>query len=163
MTYLLAPSITSSNDAGPAGVVDALNRFGLGQDLRRMSGARQLFESAFATDAVLDFRPAAAACGLDIPLMTGRTAIADTILNPDTHIDTTHVVTNPRVDIDGSSARLTALVEAYHRPSADHSRHALLKNVYDVSLVRADGLWQMAYVVIENVWFTGDPQVIVGA
>src|SRR3954471_6498347 len=77
-------------------VIDALYRFGLGQDLRD----RDLFASAFAADAELDFRPAATRGALPIPLMVGRDAIVDTILDPDTRIDTTHVVTNPRVRIE---------------------------------------------------------------
>ena len=59
--YLLDAAITSSRDeadgrrdVGP--VVDALLRFGLAQDLRQHYGARELFESAFTEDAVLDFR-----------------------------------------------------------------------------------------------------------
>ena len=40
-------------------IVDALYRFGLGQDLQD----RELFASAFAADAELDFRPAAARSG----------------------------------------------------------------------------------------------------
>lgn len=149
-----------------AEIVDALYRFGLGQDLRRQAGARELFASAFAADAVLDFRPAATACGLDIPLMTGRDVIVDTILDPRTRIDTTHVVTNPRVVVgvegDDDRAHLTAIVEAQHLPTDDHSRHALLKNLYDVTLVRAGERWVMLTLVIDNVWFTGDPRVIVG-
>ena len=165
--YLLDPAITSSRDeadglrdVGP--VVDALLRFGLAQDLRQHDGARELFESAFTEDAVLDFRPAAKACGLEVPLMVGRPMITEVIMNPATLIDTTHVVTNPRVEVTGDAARLTALVEAQHLPRGDHSRHALLKNLYDVEAVRHDGLWRMRRVDIENVWFTGDPSVIVG-
>lgn len=139
-------------------VIDALYRFGLGQDLRD----RDLFASAFAADAVLDFRPAAAKCGLDIPLMTGRDTIVAIILNPDTRIDTTHVVSNARVEVAGDSARLTAIVEAQHLPKDDHSRHALLKNLYDVELVREGSRWLLRHVHIDNVWFTGDPWVIVG-
>lgn len=139
-------------------VIDALYRFGLGQDLRD----RELFASAFAADAVLDFRPAAAKCGLDIPLMTGRDTIVGIILNPDTRIDTTHVVSNARVEVAGDTARLTAIVEAQHLPRDDHSRHALLKNLYDVELVRDGSRWLLQHVHIDNVWFTGDPWVIVG-
>lgn len=139
-------------------VIDALYRFGLGQDLRD----RDLFASAFAVDAELDFRPAATKVGLPIPLMVGRDAIVDTILDPDTRIDTTHVVTNPRVRIDGDTARLTAIVEAQHLPKGDHSRHALLKNLYDVDLVRDGRRWVMRRLWIDNVWYTGDPRVIIG-
>lgn len=139
-------------------VIDALYRFGLGQDLRD----RELFASAFAADAVLDFRPAATKCGLDIPLMEGRDTIVDIILNPETRIDTTHVVSNARVELAGDTARLTAIVEAQHLPKDDHSRHALLKNLYAVDAVRDGSRWVMRHVRIDNVWYTGDPWVITG-
>lgn len=113
-------------------------------------------------DAELDFRPAATRCGIDVPLMRGRSMITDIIMNPSVRIDTTHVVTNPRVNIDESSATLTALVEAQHLPKNNHSRHALLKNLYSVQLVRDDRLWRMHRVYIDCVWFTGDPNVITG-
>ncbi len=64
--------------------------------------------------------------------------------------------------IDQTSARLTALVEAQHLPADDRSRHALLKNLYDVHAEFDGQLWRMSSVVIDCVWFTGDPQVIVG-
>ncbi|GIJ51770.1 hypothetical protein Val02_86560 [Virgisporangium aliadipatigenens] len=138
-------------------VVDALYRFGLGQDLRD----RDLFASAFAVDATLDFRPAAARWGAEVPLMTGRDAIVDTILGRFAgRVDTTHVVTNPRVRLDGDAARLTALVEAQHLLSADHAVHALLKNLYDVALVRDGSRWVVRSMRIENVWYTGTPAAI---
>ncbi len=140
-------------------VIDALYRFGLGQDLRE----RGLFASAFAVDAQLDFRPAAERCGLPIPLMTGRDTIVDTILNPAVALDTTHVVTNCRVRVTGDAAKLTAIVEAQHLPKEDHSRHAMLKNLYAADLIRDGERWVMLRVRIDSVWFTGDPKVIVGA
>jgi len=139
-------------------IIDALYRFGLGQDLRDP----ELFASAFTEDAELDFRPAATKCGLDVPLMTGRDTIVGIILNPEVRIDTTHVVSNCRVEIRDDTARLTAIVEAQHLPKADHTRHALLKNLYDVALVRDGSRWRMRRVHIDNVWFTGDPKVITG-
>ncbi len=140
-------------------IVDALYRFGLGQDLKD----RDLFASSFAADAELDFRPAAARWGAEPPLMTGRDAIVDTILALfEGRVDTTHQVTNPRVAVDGDTARLTALVEAQHLLSDDHGRYALLKNRYDVALVRDGDLWVMRRVRIENAWYTGDPLAIFG-
>jgi hypothetical protein len=65
-------------------------------------------------------------------------------------IDTTHQVTNPRVEIEGSEARLTALVEAQHLLSDDHSTYALLKNPYAVDLVRESTRWVMRRVIIDN-------------
>lgn len=138
-----------------AEVADALYRFGLGQDLRD----RELFASAFAADAELDFAPAAAKWGGVAPLMTGRDAIVDGILALFTgRIDTTHAVTNPRVRVaaDRRTARLTALVEAQHLLTADRSRFALLKNLYDVGLVRDGERWVIRTMRIDNVWFTGD-------
>jgi hypothetical protein len=143
-------------------IVDALYRFGLAQDLRYRPGSRELFMSAFAKDAVLDFRPAARTCGLEVPLMEGRDMITSIILDPRTRIDTTHVVTNPRIVVDGETAHLSAIVEAQHLPTDDHSRHALLKNLYDVQLRREGSRWVMTRVVIDCVWFTGDPRVITG-
>jgi SnoaL-like domain len=141
-------------------VVDALYRFGLGQDLRD----RHLFASAFAPDAELDFGPAASRWGGQAPVMTGREAIVDTILTMFAgRVDTTHVVTNPRVEVNGDTARLTAIVEAQHLLTADHSRHALLNNRYAVELVRDGRRWLMRRIRIENVWYTGDPTAIFGA
>ncbi|MEU5264224.1 nuclear transport factor 2 family protein [Amycolatopsis sp. NPDC021455] len=138
-------------------IVDALYRFGFGQDLKD----RELFASAFAADAELDFRPAAAKWGARPPLMSGRDTIVTTILGLFTgRVDTTHQVTNPRVVIDGDTARLTALVEAQHLLTADHGVFALLKNPYDVDLVRDGERWVIRRLRIDNAWFTGDPAAI---
>jgi hypothetical protein len=140
-------------------IIDALYRFGLGQDRKD----RALFASSFAADAELNFRPAAARWGAEPSLMTGRDAIVDTILELFAgRVDTTHQVTNPRVTLDGDTAHLTALVEAQHLLSADHETHALLKNHYEVDLVRDGERWVMRRVVIENAWYTGDPAAIFG-
>ncbi|SHN47220.1 nuclear transport factor 2 family protein [Cryptosporangium aurantiacum] len=138
-------------------ILDALYRFGLGQDRKD----RELFASAFAADAELDFRPTAAKWGAQVPLMSGRDTIVTTILGMFAgRVDTTHQVTNPRVEIDGDIARLTALVEAQHLLSADHGVFALLKNFYEVELVRDGERWVIRQLRIDNAWFTGDPTAI---
>ncbi|MEU8247228.1 nuclear transport factor 2 family protein [Nonomuraea sp. NPDC048916] len=139
-------------------IVDALYRFGLGQDLRD----RDLFASAFSADAELDFRPAAAKLGVDSELMAGRETIVETILGVLAQVETTHVVTNPRVQLDGEVARLTAIVEAQHLLATDHSRYALLKNLYAVELVRDGERWVIRRLDIDNVWYTGEPKAIFG-
>lgn len=140
-------------------IVDALHRFALGQDLKDAA----LFASAFAADAELDFRPAAARWGGNPPLMVGRDTIVTTILDSFTgRVDTTHQVANPRIAIDGDTARLTALVEAQHLLSADHSTFALLKNPYDVELVRDGRRWVVRRMRIGNTWYRGDPAAIFG-
>ncbi|MCK7626866.1 nuclear transport factor 2 family protein [Streptomyces sp. RS10V-4] len=142
-----------------AEITDALYRFGLGQDLKD----QELFASAFAPDAELDFRPAAAKWGARPPLMTGRDTIVTTILAMFTgRVDTTHQITNTRIAVDGDTARLTALVEAQHLLIADPATHALLKNPYAVDLVRDGDRWVIRRLRIDNTWYTGDPTAIFG-
>jgi SnoaL-like domain len=141
-------------------ILDALYRFGLGQDLKD----RELFASAFETSAELDFRLAAAKWGGRPSLMSGRDTIVTTILGMFTgRVDTTHQITNPRVAVDGDTARLTALVEAQHLLTADHGVFALLKNPYDVDLVRDGERWVIHRMRIDNAWFIGDPAAIFNA
>jgi hypothetical protein len=137
-------------------VIDALYRFGAGQDL----GDRALFESAFSERAVLDFTGPARRLGVTIPPFEGRRAIADTILGTVADLDTTHTVTNPRVALDGDRATLFALVEAQHLPRGDHRRHLLLKNIYTVALSRDGARWVIDHMRIDNVWLDGDPTVL---
>jgi SnoaL-like protein len=140
-------------------IVDALYRFALGQDLKE----KDLFASAFAADAEVDFRPAAARWGGRPPVLIGRETIVTTILGLFTgRVDTTHQVTNPRIAIDGDTARLTALVEAQHLLAADHGTFALLKNPYDVELVRDGQRWVIRRMRIDNTWYTGVPTAIFG-
>ncbi|MFD1497815.1 nuclear transport factor 2 family protein [Streptosporangium lutulentum] len=142
-----------------AEITDALYRFGLGQDLKD----KDLFASSFAEDAELDFRSAAARWGSKPPLLSGRDTIVTTVLGMFAgRVDTTHQVTNPRIAVEGDTARLTALVEAQHLLTADRSGHALLKNLYDVDLVRDGDRWVMRRIRIDNVWFTGDPAAVFG-
>ena len=138
-------------------IVDALYRFGAGQDL----SDRTLFESAFAHDAVLDFMQPAKRLGVDLAVFKSRAAIADAIFAAIAELDTTHTVTNPRItDYDGRHATLTALVEAQHLPRADHTRHLLLKNIYRVELSRAVDAWVIDHMKIDNVWMEGDAKVL---
>lgn len=139
-------------------VADTLYRFAAGIDLKN----RSLLASAFADDAISDFRPAAAKAGFDYPVLTGRDTIVAALSDSLSAIDTTHSVSNPRVSVDGDTAHLDALVEAQHLPSADHSRHYLMKNRYDVDLVRRGDAWVIQRVTIDNVWRAGDPSVLAG-
>ena len=150
------PPLTAERLADVHNVVDALYRFGAGQDC----DDRTLFESAFAPDAVVDFSGPAGRFGVTLPPFEGRDRITDTIMGTVASLDTTHTVTNPRVALAGERAELFALVEAQHLPKDDHGRHLLLKNFYSVSLRRDRELWVIARMVIDNVWFTGDPSVL---
>ncbi|OLO06140.1 nuclear transport factor 2 family protein [Salinicola socius] len=139
-------------------VIDVLYRFAAGIDLR--DGA--LLGSTFTEDAISDFRPAAAKAGFEYPVLQGRETIVSALSDSLQHFDTTHSVTNPRVCIDGDKATLEAIVEAQHVPRDDHSRHYLMKNRYDVELIRHDEAWLIQRATIDNVWRDGDPTVLTG-
>jgi hypothetical protein len=139
-------------------VVETLFRFAAGIDLRD----RALLSSAFAEDAISDFRPAAAKAGFEYPVLHGRDTIVDALSGSLVQLDTSHSISNPRVTLDGDTARLDVLVEAQHVPRNDSSRHYLMKNRYDVVLARVGTDWVIQYVTIDNVWRDGDPGVLAG-
>jgi len=139
------------------GIVDALYRFGAGQDLRD----RGLFASAFSLEATLDFTATALRFGATIPVFEGRQVIVDMVFSTIRDLDTTHTVTNPRVTAHGGRrATLFALVEAQHLPRGDHSRHLLLKNLFTVELSKSGRDWIIDHMKIDNVWSTGEPGVL---
>lgn len=146
----------NTTTADKLAVVEALYRFAAGIDLRDAD----LLASAFAVDAVSDFRPAAAKAGFEYPVLEGRDSIVAALVGSLKSLDTTHSVSNPRATIDGNKARLDALVEAQHVPSGDPSRNYLMKNRYDVELIRQDDAWVIQRVTIDNVWRSGDPTVL---
>jgi septum formation inhibitor-activating ATPase MinD len=150
--------INPTETADKLAVVETLYRFAAGIDLRD----RDLLASAFVEDAVSDFRPAAAKAGFDYPVLEGRELIVAALSDLLAQIDTTHSVSNPRVSVEGDKAHLEAIVEAQHLPQNDHSRHYLMKNRYDVELVRRGAVWLIERVTVDNVWRTGDPGVLSG-
>jgi hypothetical protein len=137
-------------------VVETLYRFAAGIDLRD----NDLLASAFAVDAISDFGPAGKKAGFEYPVLEGRENIVAALTGSLGQIDTTHSVSNPRVSINGNKAVMDALVEAQHVPSNDHSRHYLMKNRYDVELIKEGDIWVIQRVSIDNVWRTGDPTVL---
>ncbi|GLZ80577.1 hypothetical protein Afil01_53840 [Actinorhabdospora filicis] len=140
-------------------IADALYRFAYGQDLKDYA----LFATSFAPDAVVDFDPVSQRWGAASPLMEGREVIVSAISGLFAgRVDTSHTITNVRATVDGDTATATALVEAQHLLSADHSVHALLKNIYDVTLVRDGSRWVISHLRLSNLWYTGDPRAIFG-
>lgn len=137
-------------------VAEALHRFAAGIDLRDAD----LLASAFAEDAVSDFRPAAAKGGFDYPVLTGRDVIVSALLESLSPLVTSHSTSNHRIEVFGDTARLDALVEAQHLPRDDPSRHYMMKNRYDVTLIREGERWRIARMVIDNIWRSGDPEVL---
>lgn len=139
-------------------VAEALYRFAAGIDLRD----RALLASAFAENAISDFRPAAAKAGFEYPVLQGRDVIVDALASSLSQVDTTHSISNPRVEIDGDAATVDMLVEAQHVSREDASSHYLMKNRYDVVLSRKGDAWEIERVTVDNVWRTGNPGVLAG-
>lgn len=151
-------SLYQTNTVDHLAVVDTLYRFAAGIDLRDEA----LLRSAFTQDAVSDFRPAAAKAGFEYPVLEGRDVIVGALSTSLSQVDTTHSVSNPRVTIAGDTAHLDALVEAQHVLKSDPARHYLMKNRYDINLVRLGEVWSIQRVTVDNVWRTGDPSVLMG-
>nr|WP_180204745.1 nuclear transport factor 2 family protein [Pseudomonas sp. SbOxS1]NYU04740.1 nuclear transport factor 2 family protein [Pseudomonas sp. SbOxS1] len=152
-------SSTHQTDAADQlAVVDTLYRFAAGIDLRD----KALLACAFTQDAVSDFRPAAAKAGFEYPVLEGRDVIVAALSSALGQVDTTHSVSNPRVKIEGDKAHLDALVEAQHVLRNDPTRHYLMKNRYDVDLVRLGEGWSIQRLTVDNVWRTGDIAVLMG-
>ncbi|MEU5533755.1 hypothetical protein [Streptomyces sp. NPDC020362] len=53
-------------------------------------------------------------------------------------------------------------MEAQHLFISDPAAHALLKNPYDVHLVRDGDRCVIRHLRIDNTWYTGEPAAIFG-
>jgi hypothetical protein len=137
-------------------VIETLYRFAAGIDLRD----NDLLASAFAVNAISDFRPAGKKAGFEYPVLEGRETIVAALMGSLNQIDTTHSVSNPRVKVDGDKALMDALVEAQHVPLKDPTHYYLMKNRYDVELIRQGDIWVIQRVTIDNVWRMGDLTVL---
>jgi hypothetical protein len=109
---------------------------------------------------VSDFRPAGAKAGFEYPVIEGRDVIVTALSTLLRSVDTTHSVSNPRVTIDGDTARMDVLMEAQHVLRSDPSRFYMMKNRYDVELTRSGDFWVIARNTVDNVWRSGDPAVL---
>ena len=140
-------------------VVETLYRFAAGIDLQDSV----LFASVFTENAVSDFRPAGTKAGFEYPVLEGRDKIVATLLEALSHVDTTHSVSNPRASINGDKAQLDALVEAQHVLKIDPSRHYLMKNRYDVEMVKQGDIWLIERLTVDNIWRTGELSALFGS
>ena len=140
-----------------AEITDALHRYATGIDLHD----RQLFESAFATDATLDFTSPARGLETTVPILEGRGSIGDAVMASTAPLITSHAVFNLRVTAyDGGHATATALVEEHYFQKGSCTGQLVLMNVYLVELWRESRRWLITRMVIDNLWFSGDVAVL---
>jgi hypothetical protein len=161
LTPAKAESVTfkqTTNAAEHLAVVDALHRFTWGMDTD--DGA--LIASAFAEKGVADFSPVAKRIGITFPPLEGRDTIQKALTPFAEGLITSHTVGNARVEINGNQATLRALVEAQQITKANTSRFILLKNDYQVALVKEGDTWLITRMTIDNIWSQGDAKVLTG-
>jgi hypothetical protein len=143
-------------------IVDTLLRYTGGLDL----ADAELMTSALTEDAVVDLTPATTKIGLDFPVLAPRDTVVGALVGAVGPLDTSHAVTNARTTVDGDEATLTAYAHATHYlpgtgPDHERTEHAVMMNRYTTRLVRQDGTWRIRHLSIDNLWFDGDPQVLV--
>lgn len=140
-------------------ITDALHRVLISFDRHDTS----IFNSAFASEDVtleLDGKP-----------VTGLSNIRTQLLDHVGPMDTTHMISNVRVDIkDGAdTASMTAYFMAQHCPpgrgkEADAPKF-LAGGEYRVDVVKggeADGMWKITKMVVDIIWRQGDASVMRG-
>lgn len=80
-------------------------------------------------------------------------------------LDTTHMATNVRCEVNGDRAELQAQILAQHfrrnegnDPTSNDS--FLNGNIYKCSIVRDRGLWKIKVADIRPAWTHGNPEVM---
>jgi hypothetical protein len=148
--------------ADRAEITDALYRYTSGLD----HGDAELLASSLTEDAIVDLTPATTKIGLDFPVLQPREVVVGALAGAVGPLDTSHSITNVRIDILGDTATVRCYAQAQHflpgeGPLSDRTRHALMMNRYVAEMVRDDRHWRMRRLVIDNAWFEGDPMVLV--
>lgn len=142
------PAILNPPLTGRDAVADAVHRVLLGCDTNN----RELFESAITENGAFI---------LDDHTIQGHEDLMSQVFDRVAKLETTHTLTNTRINIDGSKAILTATVLAQHyRGGTDHW---LVGGLYLVNLVREDTdveLWKIETWKIQRIWGNGDPSVV---
>src|SRR5207245_1651117 len=91
-------------------IADALHRYAFGLD----HGDADSLASALTEDCRFDFRPAGRKLEIDFPLLSGRDAILNGVLPLIGPLDTSHSVSNLKIEIGDDTATLYAYVLSQH-------------------------------------------------
>jgi len=153
---MTTPIVLSSLSKREA-IIDAVYRGVLGLDTNDVA----LFKSAWVQEQDITF-------DLNGAVITGWDAIDENVMRLVGPMDTTHTITNVRVDVkDGvDTAVATTHATAQHfRPGegGDPASKGLLAGaLYNVDLVedKKDGLWKVKHWAVKVVWFDGDMSIL---
>jgi hypothetical protein len=145
-----------------AEITDTFYRYAAGLDL----GDAALLESALTEDATVDLTSATAKLGLDFPVLAPRDVVVSALVSAVGPLDTSHSITNVRIDITGDTATARCYAQANHYlpgdgPRPDRTRHALMMNRYTAEMARDAERWRIRRLQIDCAWFDGDPLVLV--
>ena len=103
--------------------------------------------------------------------MRGEEDIMDKIFNFVGPMDTTHTISNIRIDVDGddaTEASMTAYAVAQHYRKGDgpdpSAERLMAGAMYDVALIKdkTDGLWKMTNWGLKLIWRDGNGEVMSG-
>jgi hypothetical protein len=147
--------------ADRAAITDALYRYAAGLDL----GDASLLESSLTEDGTVDLTAAVTKLGFEFPVLTPRAVVTDTLVAAVGPLDTSHSISNMRIDLAGDTATVRCYAQANHflpgeGPQPDRTRHALMMNRYTAEVVRDGAGWRIRHLAIDLAWFEGDPQVL---
>jgi SnoaL-like domain len=160
-SYTIAQSSTDLLGTRNA-ILDAIYRYTAGLDYCDA----ELLESSLTKSAVVDLTPATRKIGLDFPVLESRETVVSALIAAVGPLDTSHVVTNPRITVMGDTAELRCYAQAQHflpgeGPDPARTTHALMMNRYRAELTRDGQQWRISRLTIDNAWFEGDPAVLV--
>ncbi|QIW98632.1 hypothetical protein AMS68_004150 [Peltaster fructicola] len=121
---------------------------------------KELFDSAFTEGAVFD---------LNGTRSEGLAAIHTNMFNHISKLDTTHFITNERVQVDKADNRTAVLsshaLAQHYRPgqgTEPGAKRLLTGSLYDLDLVEdpKDGLWKITVWKMKLIWVDGDMSIV---
>jgi hypothetical protein len=155
----MPPPIVLSSLSTREAIADALYRVTIALDTRDS----ELFQSAWveSDEIIFDF------CGTE---SKGVDAIRKSVYDLVAPLDTTHIISNMRIDVkEGEdTATMTAAAFAQHYRGGEgltpDKKYLLSGSIYDVSLVKnaTDGQWKILRWGITLNWTEGDLHYIFG-
>lgn len=133
-------------------VVDAFIRWTTSSD----DGDCELLRSVLIPDVVVDFTKLQD-MGVSLGVVEGRDAVIDSVIRTPGHGETTHMLGNFRVQIDGDQAQAECLCTSTHFTRNDASSPTgqadfTMSHKYRARLVKVDGHWNFARLQIDPYW-----------
>lgn len=136
-------------------VMDAFIRWTTSSD----DGDRELLHSVLTSDVVVDFTKLQA-MGVPLGVVEGRNAVIDSVIRTPGRGETTHLVGNFRVQLNGDRAQAECLCTMTHytrkEPSSPIGQADFaMSHKYRGDLIKSDGHWRFARLQIDLYWTGG--------